>query len=233
MWRVLSKSFVAVIFSGAALVCGGSELLADLWINEFHYDNVGDDGGEFIEVVIAPNMAALDLSTAELTLYNGANGASYNTRLLSTFASVNTIDGYSFYTYLYPPDGIQNGAPDGIALSVNNVLVPGQFLSYEGIVTAADGDANGLMSTNIGVSESGTTPVGHSLQLTGLNGSQYSDFTWASASAATPNLPNNGQSFAAIPEPPAGLFGGLVCGVVGLVVGGRRWLGQLRYLLPQ
>lgn len=40
-----------------------------------------------------------------------------------------------------------------------------QFLSYEGSFTAVDGPAIGLTSTDIGVAETNTTPVGQSLQL--------------------------------------------------------------------
>jgi len=46
----------------------------------------------------------------------------------------------------------------------------------------------------IGVNEIGSTPVGHSLQLAG-QGTQYSDFTWQSPSAATRGQINNSQTF--------------------------------------
>jgi DNA/RNA endonuclease G (NUC1) len=62
----------------------------------------------------------------------------------------------------YPADGIQNGPADGFAL-VNPAGTVVEFLSYEGVVTATNGLANGLTSTGIGVSEPGTTPIGQSL----------------------------------------------------------------------
>ena len=50
--------------------------------------------------------------------------------------------------------------PDGIAL-VNASSVVVQFLSYGGTFTAVNGPANGMLSTDIGVSENGSgTPVG-------------------------------------------------------------------------
>jgi len=192
---------------------------ADLWINEFHYDNDGTDTGEFVEVVVAPNMSMLDLSTVALTLYNGSNGQAYGSHLLSTFLPGAVVNGFSFYTLSLPSNGIQNGAPDGLALSISGVLVPGQFLSYEGAFTATDGPISGAMSTDIGVSEAGTTPVGQSLQLVGT-GAEYSDFTWASPMANTLGTLNTGQ--VAVPEPGALLFGGLVCSAVGVVAGWRR-----------
>ena len=68
-----------------------------------------------------------------------------------------------------------------------------QFLSYGGTFIAIDGDANATLSTDIGESESGTTPVGESLQLTGA-GTQYSDFTWTGPTTATIGMPNSGQA---------------------------------------
>ena len=62
--------------------------------------------------------------------------------------------------------GLQNGAPDGLALvDAGGVVV--EFLSYEGSFTAVGGPADGMTSTDVGVSESGSTPVGESLQLIG------------------------------------------------------------------
>ena len=54
----------------------------------------------------------------------------------------------------YPSNGIQNGSPDGIALVDASGAVM-QFLSYEGTLTAVGGPADGLTSTDIGVSEGG------------------------------------------------------------------------------
>ena len=67
------------------------------------------------------------------------------------------------------------------------------FLSYEGTFDATDGPALGLTSTDIGVAESSTTPVGNSLQLTGT-GTTYGDFTWAAAQPATFDDINTGQN---------------------------------------
>jgi hypothetical protein len=88
--------------------------------------------------------------------------------------------------------GIQNGPPDGLAL-VDNTNKVVQFLSYEGTFTAADGPANGMTSTDIRVSQTGTTS-GDSLQLTGT-GRVYEDFTWADTAPATPGTVNTGQVF--------------------------------------
>lgn len=133
------------------------------WINEFHYDNTGSDTGEFVEVVIQ-DITTNPASGFDITLYNGSVGASYNTTNVGGCTVGGSVGDYVFYTCAI--SGIQNG-PDGIALSGTGGLIAGQFLSYEGSFAATNGPANGVSSTDIGVSEPGTTPVGESLQLTG------------------------------------------------------------------
>ena len=97
----------------------------------------------------------------------------------------------------YPTNGLQNGSPDGLALvdSDSNVV---QFLSYEGSFMADGGPAGGMVSTDIGVAESTSTPVGYSLQLTGT-GTVYDDFTWSTAVPNTFSTFNTNQGFSAPP----------------------------------
>jgi len=171
------------------------------WINEIHYDNAGTDVGEFVEVVLQ-NAGTFTLSNFTVTLYNGSGGASYDTKTLNQFTVGATISGYTFYYYTYPSNGIQNGSPDGLALSYMGVLITGQFLSYEGSFTATNGPANGATSTDIGVAETSSTPVGQSLQLGG-SGSNYGAFTWQAPLAETPGALNANQTLtgAVDPEP--------------------------------
>jgi hypothetical protein len=221
--RPIFISHWSVTFVVVFLIIGADgKLSADLWINEFHYDNIGTDMDEFVEVVVAPNMAALDLTTVTLTLYNGATGASYDSpHLLSTFTAGAVVNGFSFYSKLIA--GIQNDT-DGLALSISGSPVPGQFLSYEGSFNATDGPWNGMASTAIGVSETSSTPLGFSLQLTGT-GSVYSDFTWTGLAFETMGAANNGQT--PVPEPSAFVFGGLICGAIGTILLGRRFVDKL------
>ncbi len=158
-----------------------------VFINEIHYDNVGTDTGEAIEVA---GPAGTNLAGWSLVLYNGANGLSYNTTALSGTIP-NQQSGLGTLSFSYPVDGIQNGSPDAIAL-VNGTTVV-QFLSYEGTFTAMNGLASGMLSVNIGVSETGTTPVGQSLRLSGT-GCVYEDFTWNAAAANTFGAVNTGQT---------------------------------------
>lgn len=162
-------------------------IVPNAWINEIHYDNDGGDVGELVEIVVQ-NVGTYSVSDFTITLYNGSNGTVYDTKNGADFAYANGGD-YRFYVCAIV---MQNGAPDGIALSYAGTLI--QFLSYEGSFIAVGGVADGVSSTDIGVSEIGTTPIGQSLQLFG-SGAEYSDFVWVAPATATTGYINNGQSF--------------------------------------
>lgn len=172
------------------MIFGFTKLEAAPWINEFHYDTAGTDTNEFVEVFVTVDYVD-PVSTIAVTLYNGGNGASYGNHTLDTFTVGDVIPGVgTFFSKLI--SGIQNGDPDGIALSTNGVLV--QFLSYEGTFAGTDGVANGVNSVDIGVREDNTAPVDSSLGLTGI-GAQFSDFTWVTnISSATRGQINPGQT---------------------------------------
>ena len=162
------------------------------WINEFHYDNAGTDSGEFVEIVVPNTYNGTNLT---ISLYNGGNGQVYDTKLLSALTAGTSYPNQTLYYFNYPVSpGFQNGSPDGLALSDDNGLI--QFLSYEGTFTGTDGPANGVLSTGIGQSESATTPVGFSLQLSGT-GNTYSDFVWQAEAAETKGTLNTGQTLTA------------------------------------
>lgn len=159
------------------------------FINEIHYDNDGTDADEGVELAGA---ASLDLAGYSIVLYNGNGGTVYDTVALSGVLP-SQQDGFG--TLSFAISGMQNGAPDGLALVDPDGIVM-QFLSYEGEMTATDGPATGLLSTDIGVSESSSTAIGFSLQLGG-QGSSYEDFTWEAAASATFDEVNNNQTFGA------------------------------------
>jgi hypothetical protein len=177
--------YVACVFEQNCSGAGGGA--TEVWINELHYDNSGSDIGEFVEIAGTANT---NLSGWKILAYNGSNGTFYKTTNLS--GTINNQQN-GFGTKSFNISGLQNGAPDGLALidDAGNVV---QLLSYEGTFTATNGDASGVTSTNIGVSETSSTSVSHSLQLSG-NGQMYSDFTWQSAASNTAGSVNNGQSF--------------------------------------
>lgn len=193
MKAILTSALVAILCAGSLTAQAAP---THVFINEFHYDNTGTDTGEFIEIA---GPAGTDLSGWAVALYNGANGSLYNTLALTGLIP-DQQSGFGFFALGLPTNGLQNGGPDGIAL-VNSIGELLQFLSYEGSFSAVAGPANGLTSVDIGVRESGSTPIGFSLRLTGT-GTVYEDFTWASASAETPGAINDGQTFInSVPEP--------------------------------
>ena len=168
-----------------------------VFINEIHYDNASTDVGEAIEIA-AP--AGTDLTGWSLVLYNGTGGASYDTDVLAGVVPMQSGD-FGTLSFSYPSNGIQNGAPDGIALVRPGGTVVEQFLSYEGAFAATNGPAAGLTSTDIGVSEVGAEAAGNSLALTGA-GSSYGGFTWQAAGPASFGAVNTGQTFGEGEPPP-------------------------------
>jgi hypothetical protein len=171
------------------------------WINEIHYDNNSGDVNEGVEIA---GTAGLDLSAYRLVLYNGFNGLQYDSDNLSGFIDDEQC-GYGAVWFGYPANGLQNGntaqtEPDGIALvrvqaGVTTVV---QFLSYEGVFTAVGGPADGMLSTDIGVNQTGTVAIGFTLQLQGT-GNTYSNFAWAwPTNAASTGTINAAQSLCVV-----------------------------------
>ncbi len=165
----------------ADLVGAGPEIR----ISEIHYDNAGSDVGESIEI---SGSAGTDLDGWSVVLYNGSNPAAavtYGTPRNLTEVIPTTCNERGVLVLTFPADGLQNGGNDGIALidGMGNVV---ELLSYEGVFTAANGPAAGMASTDIGVAETGTTPVGSSLQ-------RQPDGTWAAPAPSTFGACNDGD----------------------------------------
>lgn len=161
------------------------------WLNEIHYDDFGTDTVEFIEVVVQ-DVENFDLSSFEIVLYNGNNGESYDTKSLDEYTVGLVENVYTFFYHIYPTNGVQNGEADGLALVYDGTVIPGQFLSWEGTLTAVDGPASGMTSVDIGVAEAGELE-GKSLQLSG-EGTEYDGFTWQPPADETMGNINNNQS---------------------------------------
>ncbi len=126
-------------------------------ISEFSYEDPGADQLDFVEVYI-PNPQPTSLVDYQIELYNGKNAKVYLVRTLDEFVEYESNKG-SFYVL---ETSLQNGSPDGIALSVEGTLL--EFLSYEGEFEAVDGTASGVVSTNVLVSEGGGDDIDQSIQ---------------------------------------------------------------------
>ena len=155
------------------------------FINELHYDNAGADADEGVEIA---GPAGTDLSGWRLVLYNGNDGARYANVDLSGIIQ-NQSGGYGALWFAIA--GLQNGASDAVALVDPQGAVL-QLISYEGGLVAADGPAAGQRAVDIGVQETGSTPVGFSLQ---LEGAGAGSFTWAAPAPHSRGMINPGQSF--------------------------------------
>ena len=201
-------------FAVAGLASNDAASAAHIWINEFHYDNPGGDVEEFVEVALStPNTSGFSASDYVIELYNGNGGALYNTTLDLTDADAisppipitGSTDFITLYSFLIP--GIQNGAPDGIALVNSTNSTVESFLSYEGTFTATNGTANGLTSLDVGVAEGAIAQTSLSAIGIGSSADEFDNTSFALATTATPGAINQGQVFA-VPEPGAvSLFG--------------------------
>jgi YD repeat-containing protein len=178
---------------------GSGPLSDEVFINEFHNDNFGGDTNEYVEIVTGPAFSE-PLSSVRLILYNGANGTTYGATTLhdlSTFEVGDmTSSGHRIYIKNFTPTStaIQNGDPDGFALTVRGVVR--QFISYGGTFTATNGVAKGLPSLDIGVKQSAEVAGQASIDYSG-SGSSPPNFGWLKflGSPYTFGHPNTGQPF--------------------------------------
>jgi hypothetical protein len=195
--RIISILFA--LFLG--LVCL-PKVQAQVWSNEIHYDNVGADVNESVEVA---GVTGTSLMGWKIQFYDGSNGTVYATANLSgtlpntcmaggqnvgvVVVDVFAATGFSF----------QNG-PDGWAL-VNPSNVAVEFWSYEGVFVATNGAANGMTSVDIGASETNTALVGSSIQRTGALSWVFGDGTNTFGACNTTQYNPNA------PQPPSGNAG--------------------------
>ena len=195
----MSRAFSTLCPLACALLLASGAAQADVFINEFHYDDAtaAGDTGERIEVVAT---AGETLSSYTLYLYNGSvptAAVTYGSNVLPAGSVVTCGGQVRIATVSYATNGIQNGPNDGFAL-VNGSGQVVQFISYEGAITASNGPAAGLTSANLPVSETGSDAAGKSLRLAG-SGASYASFTWQAPVTATFGTCNTGQSFTTTP----------------------------------
>lgn len=187
----------------ALCVFAGLAAAQTVFINEFHYDNTGTDTGEFVEIA---GPAGTDLSGWSIVRYNGATSSAavvYTTPAADpagsdTFPAGTVIPnqggGWGTVTVRYVTNGLQNGPNDGFAL-VNASGAVVQLISYAGVFTASNGPAAGMTSVDVGVTQSGSTPVGASIGLCGTATTPPGGFTWTGRTAGDPGALNACQTF--------------------------------------
>ena len=176
---------------------------ANIFINELHYYNQGQDVGQFVELAYETGENVVGLYYLEL--YNGNTGRTYGSRWVvgaqSNVGVADTRGGLSF-VYFEIPSLRNSQSGEGIALidGRNDAVV--EFISYDGTFIARDGVAAGMQSVDIGVSErDGSGGIALSVQLGGV-GCDRADFVWQSSSLATKGSLNNDQSGACNSQAP-------------------------------
>lgn len=162
------------------------------FISEIHYDNVGSDEGQMVEVAYGNQM---DMSGYKVVLYRGTTGLMYDTQSLQAFAIGESRNGLTFASRKVA--SFQNGV-DGVALIDENDNVV-EFISYEGIMTAQDGFAQGMVSVEMGASQSGQDPKGWTLQKSGT-GCLAEEFEWGVNAQGTPGDINAGMTITCFPD---------------------------------
>src|SRR5688500_1703162 len=82
--RLIAITFTTLLLSAVVIqqlyFARTAHAAISVFINEIHYDNTGTDAGEAIEVA---GPAGTNLTGWSIVLYNGAGGASYDTKALS------------------------------------------------------------------------------------------------------------------------------------------------------
>jgi len=155
------SSIIAAIATGPAdtvsvVVVTPPAPLPAVRISEIHYDNVGTDVNEAIEV---EGPAGTDLAGWSLVLYNGNGGVPYDTLELTGILANQCGGRGTAWTWAL---NLQNGSPDGIALVTPRDSVV-EFLTYEGTFSATAGPALGVTPTAIPVSQDPAPAIGQSL----------------------------------------------------------------------
>lgn len=161
------------------------------YISEIHYDNAGADVDEFVEVTLPAGTSSSGLS---VVLYNGNGGASYGSYAPSSPVTAPADASAAVVVQVPASPGLQNGSPDGLALVRGTQVL--ELLSYEGVLTAANGPAQGMTSTDIGVSETGSEAAGQSLQRTYR--AESDSLVWSGPAPASKGTVNGGTTE---PEP--------------------------------
>lgn len=137
-----------VIAAVAMLALFSTMAFGQLIINEIDYDQPSTDVAEYIELA-GP---AGTYNNVVVDFVNGKNGTSYLTVTVGSITLTDESAGYGFYVIGassvanadystgWPADNvIQNGAPDGVQLTVDGVIVDG--VAYEGALNDLSGNA--------------------------------------------------------------------------------------------
>ena len=190
----MKKLFLAALLSLLAATSANADLA---FVNEIHYDNAGADEGEFVEFAVE---SGADLSQVIVELINGNTATVYATETgtnLTAGATGLNFGGTAYDLFVWTPSSIQNGAPDGVAITTSMGVQ--EFLSYEGVISVAPANGSLGTSTDIGVFQNGSGAIGGSIELDATG-------TWVVSATNTQGAAN----VAAVPEPSSLALLGLI-----------------------
>jgi DNA/RNA endonuclease G (NUC1) len=194
-----SPNFVVTVTGGNTGPNNGPVTSNSIFVSEIHYDNVGTDANEALEI---ETPAGANLAGYTLALYDGASGLTYPTGIapmrIDTIAPTICPSGTrQVIVFNFPVNGLQNGGQDGVTPTIPDGWAiigpdskPVEFMSYEGTFVATNGPASNYLSTDIGKAESAATSASQSLQRAG-NGVWFgpSANTMGACNPATPVAP--------------------------------------------
>jgi uncharacterized protein len=144
----------------------------DVRVNEFHYENIGSDIGEFIEI-----RAKRGLDVSQMNVGYFSVTGQFETLAFTASGWMKTSDAvYDYYVY--------NLEPDKLALKTGAIYISdGTPFAYLDFVSYGGYGGGAKEYNDIGVTETSTTPVGHSLQC-------KDDRTWSPAKVNTKMFAN-------------------------------------------
>jgi len=135
-------------------------VVPQVYVNEFNYANTSVTKTGFVEVVAPADFK--ELNTVTLSLYN-QEGKPYKYYTLADFKFLDkSVYGDKKIYYLDIPTGLVDGT-GGISLSSGNYL--NQFISYGGSITSMEGPAKGVVSEDLGITQSQEDGAYNSLAL--------------------------------------------------------------------
>ena len=174
----------------------------NLWLNEIHYDNIGADTNEFLEIA---GPAGTDLGNYTLVAYD-ASGMVVATSPIPAGTIIPSEPGASgFGVVPFTPADIDPAFFDnnntGIALIDNTFGVTIFFVSYEGVISAVQGPANCKTSIDLGQSEDDTTLPDNSIELSGT-GNMFMDFVYVQGDETFGEFNTSNQTITASTKPP-------------------------------
>jgi hypothetical protein len=132
----------------------------DVWVNEFHYDNIGTDIGEFVELGHTISLGNVRLFYQGIPTAGASTIPTITQIDLTGLVPSSIVNGISYTVVSLPIEGGLtdfSNDPRGFLISVDGGIGP--TLSYEGPLVSEF-----VVSIDVGVSEDETTPIGYSLQ---------------------------------------------------------------------